>query len=59
MPEVWLILAETRTVERHTGLADGTYREVARAAFPATLPSTVFPTLTLPPEGIFPSDDAA
>jgi Uma2 family endonuclease len=54
VPEAWLVLAEQRTVERHTEPQDGAYRTVERAAFPATVPSTVFPALTLPPEGLFP-----
>jgi len=55
VPEAWLVLAEQRTVERHTEPKDGAYRNVERAAFPDTLASTVFPALVLPPEGLFPA----
>ena len=52
--EAWLVLAEERRVERHTDPQDGVYRRVERAAWPETLPSTVVPSMVLPPEGLFP-----
>ena len=53
--EYWLLLAEERTIERYSEPQGGTYRRVERATFPATLESTVFPGLSLPPEGLFPA----
>ena len=53
--ECWLLLAEERIIERHTDPQAGTYRQVERATFPATLESTVIPGLKLPPEGLFPA----
>ena len=53
--ECWLLLAEERIIERHSDPQGGVYRQVERATFPATLESTVFPGLTLPPEGLFPA----
>jgi len=52
--ECWLILAEERVVERHTGPQGTAYQRVERITFPASLPSTVFPGLALPPAGLFP-----
>jgi len=53
--ECWLILAEERVVERHTGPQGPAYQHIERVTFPATLESTVFPGLALPPAGLFPS----
>lgn len=53
--ECWLLLAEERVIERHTEPEGAAYRRVERATFPATLESTVFPGLSLPPEGLFPA----
>ena len=53
--EYWLLLAEERVIERHTDPQGTTYRRVERATFPATLESTIFPGLSLPPEGLFPA----
>lgn len=47
VPECWLVLAEERVVERHTGPGGGRYATVERAAFPAALASTVIPRLKL------------
>ncbi len=55
VPEAWLVLAEERVVERHTEPQGAAYRRIERAAFPATLESTVFAGLTLPPAGLFPA----
>jgi hypothetical protein len=52
--ECWLLLAEQRLLERHTDPAGTAYRQIERIAFPATLPSTIFPELTLPPAGLYP-----
>ncbi len=52
--ECWLLLAEERVIERHTDPQGTTYRRMERATFPATLESTVFPGLSLPPVGLFP-----
>ncbi len=52
--ECWLLLAEERIIERHTDPQGGSYRQLERVAFPATLESTVFPGLRLPPDGLFP-----
>ena len=52
--ECWLILAEERVVERHTDPEGTSYRQVERSTGLPTLPSTVFPGLTLPPAGLFP-----
>jgi Uma2 family endonuclease len=57
--ECWLILAEERAVERHTDPQGAAYQTVKRIAWPANLPSVVFPDLVLPPANIFPSPDAA
>ena len=54
VPEAWLVLAGERIVERHTEPQGTAYRRVERAAFPAVLPSTVFPKIVLPPAGLFP-----
>jgi hypothetical protein len=51
--ECWLVFPETETVERHTGLHDGAYRNIQRATFPATLESTVFAGIELPPSELF------
>jgi len=53
VPEAWLVLAETRIVERHTEPRDGRYQQVEQAVFPAQLASTIFPSLLLPPAGLF------
>ena len=53
--ECWLLLAEERVIERHTAPQGTAYQRVERAAFPATLESTVCPGLTLPPGDLFPS----
>lgn len=53
VPEAWLILAEERVAERHTDPQGATYQRIERVACPATLESTVFPGLTLPPAGLF------
>jgi len=52
--ECWLILAEERVVERHSEPQGTAYQRVERITFPATLESTVFPGLALPPAGLFP-----
>ena len=52
--EVWLILAEGRSIERHTSPQAGVYQQVERVAYPGTLESTVFASLRLPPAGLFP-----
>lgn len=52
--EAWLVLAGERVVERHTEPQGSVYRRIERAAFPATLASTAFPALTLPPAALFP-----
>ncbi len=54
LPEAWLILAEERVVECHTDPQGAAYQRIERVAFPATLESTVFPGLTLPPIDLFP-----
>lgn len=54
VPECWLILAEERIVERHTEPQGAAYSRVERATFPATLESTTFTGLILPPSGLFP-----
>lgn len=53
--ECWLLLAESRVLERHTEPEGTAYRRVERATFPITLESTLFPGLALPPEGVFPA----
>jgi Uma2 family endonuclease len=53
VPEAWLILAEERVVERHTEPQGARYQRVERVAYPATLESTIFPGLALPPAGLF------
>lgn len=53
--EYWLILAEARAIERHTEPSVEGYRWVERAVAPATLVSTVFPHLSLPPADLFPA----
>ena len=52
--EVWLVLAEQRILERHTDPQGAAYRHCERVNFPATLQSTVFTALTLPPADLFP-----
>jgi Uma2 family endonuclease len=52
--EAWLVLAAERAVERHTNPQDGAYRSVERAVWPGAVPSTVFPAVTLPTDGLFP-----
>ncbi len=52
--EAWLVLAVERVVERHTEPQGAAYGRVERAAFPEGLPSAVFPTIALPPAGLFP-----
>lgn len=54
VPECWLLLAEERVIERHTHPQDGHYAKVERAIFPATIASTVLPSLNLPPLEVFP-----
>jgi len=53
--EYWLLLAEERVIERHTEPQGMGYQRVERVLFPATLESTVFPGLALPPSGLFPA----
>ncbi len=53
VPEYWLLLAEERAIERHTGPRGSGYTEVERATWPAALESTVFPGLFLPPADLF------
>jgi Uma2 family endonuclease len=53
VPECWLVFPETQSLERHTKLMDGAYRNIQRAAFPARLESTVFPEVHLPPPDLF------
>jgi Uma2 family endonuclease len=53
--ECWLLLAEERVLERHTEPHGTAYENIERITFPATLASTVFPDLTLPPAGLFPA----
>lgn len=55
VPECWLVLAETREIERHTEPLGTAYQKVERIAFPSALESTVFAGLTLPPAGLFPA----
>ena len=55
VPECWLVLAETREIERHTEPQGATYQKIERVTFPGALESTVFAGLTLPPAGLFPS----
>ena len=52
--ECWLVLAEERVIERHTEPQGAAYQCIHRVTFPATLESTAFPGLTLPPAGLFP-----
>ncbi len=52
--ECWMVLAEERVIERHTEPQGAAYQRIERVTFPATLESTVFPGLTLPPAGLFP-----
>lgn len=52
--ECWLVLPEERVVERHTEPAGSAYGRVERALYPATLRSTVFPELQVPPAELFP-----
>ena len=54
--ECWLVLAEERVVERHTEPHGTAYRNIERVTFPGTIASTVFPTLALPPAGLFPPE---
>ena len=54
VPECWLILAEERVVERHTEPRGAAYQRIERVAVPGTLESTVFPSVALPPAGLFP-----
>ena len=51
--ECWLVMAEERVVERHTVPQGTAYRDIERVTLPSTLASTVFPSLALPPEGLF------
>lgn len=51
--ECWLVLAEARTVERHSDLRDGFYRKMDSITWPEALPSTVFSEITLPFERMF------
>jgi Uma2 family endonuclease len=53
--ECWLLLAEERAIERHTEPHGNVYQRIERATFPATLESTMFPGVTLPPTQLFPS----
>ncbi|MEO6784773.1 MAG: Uma2 family endonuclease [Chthoniobacteraceae bacterium] len=53
--ECWLVLAEERVLERHTGPQGTVYQNIERVTFPGTLASTVFPGLALPPAGLFPA----
>ena len=53
--ECWLVLAEERVVERHTAPQGAAYQNIERVTSPATLESTVFPGLALPPAGLFPA----
>jgi Uma2 family endonuclease len=55
VPECWLILAEERCIERHTEPAGSRYGKVERVSFPATLTSTVFSQIELPPPDLFPT----
>ena len=52
--ECWLVLAEERVVERHTEPQGSHFRHVERVCFPASLESTVWPGLFLPPAELFP-----
>ena len=52
--EVWLVLTEQRVVKRHTAPQSYAYQQLARAAFPEQLASTVLPGLALPPVGLCP-----
>jgi Uma2 family endonuclease len=54
IPESWLILAEERTVERHTEPQGAAYGRIERAIFPGALESTVFPSLRFPSAALFP-----
>lgn len=53
VPECWLVLAEARMVERHTEPGGGCYQRVERVAYPQQIASTVFPSVVLPPPGLF------
>lgn len=52
--ECWLVLAEEGVVERHTAPQGATYRSVERVSSPGRLASTIFPSLAVPPAGLFP-----
>ena len=52
--ECWVFLAEERVIERHSEPQGTAYQRVERVLFPATLESTVFEGLTLPPAELFP-----
>jgi len=54
VPECWLILAEERVTERHTEPKGSAYHQIERVAFPGALESTIFPSVALPPAGLFP-----
>jgi len=52
--ECWLVLAEERLVERHTAPQGTAYLNIERITFPGAIASIAFPTLALPPRGLFP-----
>ncbi len=51
--EAWLIDLTAETIERHTEPHDGHYRFIALANRGESLPSTVFPTVTLSADAVF------
>jgi len=51
--EAWLIDLTAETIERHTEPHDGHYRFIALANRGESLPSTVFPTVTLNADAVF------
>ncbi|MCA1667804.1 MAG: Uma2 family endonuclease [Thermomicrobia bacterium] len=51
--EAWLIDLTAETIERHTEPHDGRYRFIALAGRGESLPSTIFPTVTLAADTAF------
>lgn len=53
VPECWLVFPESKILERHSDLQNGSYSKLARVQFPAQLESTIFPGVSLPPTDLF------
>lgn len=58
VPECWLILAEEKTIERHTQPEAGVYQLVERTHFPEVPLSTVLPSMSILPPAVFTSRSA-